>query len=59
MWRVLNGAGSSMMACPEAIMNQERDYFTALESAERFEIQGTVLRIYCKGSDKPLRFVKR
>lgn len=55
----LSRLGSTMMACPEATMNQERDYLAALESAERFELQGSVLRIYCKGSDKPLRFVKK
>ena len=51
--------GSTMMACPEPIMNQEREYFKALESAERFEVQGSVLKIYCKGSEKPLRFTKQ
>jgi putative lipoprotein len=51
--------GSTMMACPEPIMNQEREYFKALESAERFEVQGSVLKIYCKGSDRPLRFSKQ
>jgi heat shock protein HslJ len=51
--------GSTMMACPDAVMNQERDYFKALETAERFEVEGIVLKIYCRGAEKPLRFVKK
>ena len=51
--------GSTMMACPDAIMKQERDYLQALELAERYELKGSVLNIYCKGATKPLRFAQK
>ena len=48
--------GSTMMMCPEEVMNQERDFFRALETAERYEINGDLLYVYCKGADAPLKF---
>jgi heat shock protein HslJ len=50
--------GSTRMACPEAIMNQETKYLQALQSAERFEWKDPYLLIYCKSLEKPLRFTR-
>lgn len=47
---------STMMACAEAVMNQETRYLKALQDAERFAFQGPYLLIYAKGIEKPLRF---
>jgi uncharacterized lipoprotein YbaY len=51
--------GATLMACDEAAMNQEQRYFEALNSAERFTLEGSILQIFYKGSEKPLRFVRR
>lgn len=50
--------GSTRMACPEEIMNQESKYLEALQAAERFEWKDPYLLIYCKGIEKPLRFTR-
>jgi heat shock protein HslJ len=50
--------GSTRMACPEELMNQETKYLGALQSAERFEWKDPYLLIYCKGFEKPLRFTR-
>ena len=39
--------GSTMMACPEEIMDQEMAYLQALQAAESYEISGNELRIDC------------
>ena len=39
--------GSTMMACPEDVMNQEFAYLQALQAAESYEIDGDELRIDC------------
>ena len=52
----LGAMGSTRMACPEAIMNQEAKYLEELQAAERFEWKDPYLLIYCKGTEKPLRF---
>ncbi len=39
--------GSTMMACPEDVMNQEFAYLQALQVAESYEIDGDELRIDC------------
>jgi heat shock protein HslJ len=54
----LGAMGSTRMACPEAIMNQEAKYLEELQAAERFEWKDPYLLIYCKGTDKPLRFTR-
>ena len=46
------------MACAEAVMNQETKYLDALQAAERFKWKEPYLLIYCKGSEKPLRFTR-
>jgi len=50
--------GSTMMACDEALMNQERRYLRALEGAVRYIVQDGVLQI--SGTDRmlPLRFIR-
>lgn len=50
--------GSTRMACVEAVAMQEGKYLKALEAAERFAIDGSILLIYSKGMDKPLRFTR-
>ena len=54
----LGPLGSTRMACPEAVMNQETKYLEALQAAERFEWKDPYLLIYCKGFAKPLRFTR-
>jgi len=39
--------GSTMMACPEPIMEQERGYLEVIEAAESYEIEDSKLRINC------------
>jgi heat shock protein HslJ len=53
----LGPLGSTRMACAEALMDQERRFFQALESAERwsFEEHGLLL-IHSAGGDQPSRF---
>jgi putative lipoprotein len=56
--RVSFGAmGSTKMACPEALMDQETRFFQALQSAERWTIdeQGLLL-IYSRDAAEPSRF---
>jgi heat shock protein HslJ len=48
--------GSTMMACPEPIMDQEQEYFKLLETTETFQIQNGKLTISCSGN-KILVFV--
>ena len=50
--------GSTRMACPEPVMNQESKFLKALEDAERFGVEDTTLSIYAKGLDQPLRFTR-
>lgn len=54
----LGPLGSTRMACPEAVMNQETKYLNALQAAEHYEWKDPYLLIYCKGFDKPLRFTR-
>jgi heat shock protein HslJ len=54
----LSQIGSTRMACAEAVSRQEMIYFKALGSAERYTLDGSVLRIFFKDSDKPLRFIR-
>jgi heat shock protein HslJ len=54
----LGPLGSTRMACPEAVMNQETKYLDALQAAERFEWKAPYLLIYCKGFERPLRFTR-
>lgn len=51
--------GSTRMSCVEAVMMQESRYLKALEGAERFALNGSVLLIYSRGMDKPLRFTRQ
>ncbi len=50
--------GSTRMACPEAVSNQESKYLEALQSAERFTIDGSTLLIHSRGKEEPLRFAR-
>jgi heat shock protein HslJ len=54
----LGPLASTRMACPEAVMNQEMKYLAALQAAERFEWKDPNLLIYCKGFEKPLRYMR-
>lgn len=50
--------GSTKMACPPAVADQEDKFIKALSQAQRFEIRDTMLMISYAGSEKPLRFVR-
>jgi len=50
--------GSTMMACPEPIMEQEQEYFQLLETTETFKINNSRLIITCS-DNKALVFVKK
>jgi heat shock protein HslJ len=50
--------GSTMMACTEPVGAQEAKYFAALRGAERFEVDGTTLRLFSAGLAAPLRFTR-
>lgn len=54
----LTPLGATRMACSEAVMNQETKYVEALHAAERFEWKDPYLLVYCKGYEKPLRFIR-
>ena len=51
------GIAATRKACVEAVMNQEDKYFAALRDAERFEIDGQMLKVYVAGKAEPLRFI--
>jgi len=42
--------GSTMMACPESIMDQEQAYFKLLETTETFKVDNGSLTITCSGN---------
>jgi heat shock protein HslJ len=50
---------ATKMSCGSAADTQERKYLDALQSAERFDFDGTALRIYSRGVEAPLRFLPR
>jgi heat shock protein HslJ len=50
--------GSTMMACPEPIMDQEQEYFKVLETAESFKTQNNELIISCSGNKELVFIVK-
>ncbi len=54
----IGGIGSTRMACPPALMDQESKYLAALGKSQRFQMQGTTLLINFGGGEKPLRFVR-
>jgi heat shock protein HslJ len=51
---------TTMMACPPAVMEQERTYLAALQAAERYEVSGSGpwLYIHGAGATKPLKFIR-
>jgi heat shock protein HslJ len=42
--------GSTMMACPKPVMDQEQQYFSILETAETFQIQNSRFTISSSGN---------
>lgn len=50
--------GSTQMMCPEAVMNQEQEYFKALEKARTIRLEGPYLFIDSDGYEQPLRFTR-
>ena len=54
----LGALGSTKMACPEPIMEQEKRYLEALGNATRFAVEGKTLSIWTKGTEKPLTFTR-
>lgn len=55
----LGPTGSTRMACAEEVGVQEGKYLQALETAERYTLDGSTLLIYSKGMEKPLRFTRK
>jgi heat shock protein HslJ len=53
-----SGIGSTRMACAEPLAAQEAKYLKALESAERFAIEGDGLVIHSSDLAEPLRFAR-
>jgi putative lipoprotein len=53
-----SGIGSTRMACAEPLASQESKYLKALESAERFAIEGDELVIHSSVLPQPLRFTR-
>lgn len=49
---------STQMMCPEAVMNQERNFFQALEKAYNLRLEGPYLLIDVEGYDAPLKFTR-
>jgi heat shock protein HslJ len=50
--------GATMMACADPVGAQETKYFAALRGAQRFEVDGTTLRLFSAGLAAPLRFTR-
>lgn len=42
--------GSTMMACDEELMEQEQLYLTALQAAESYQVEGSLLLVFYSGS---------
>ena len=47
---------STMMACPEAIMEQESAYLAALEAAATYQFDGDILTLYDQDGEAILEF---
>lgn len=50
--------GSTMMACPPPMMEQEKRYLEALGEAKRFEVNNGTLLIFGPGADPIIRFTQ-
>jgi heat shock protein HslJ len=50
--------GSTRMACPPAVMDQEHRFLDALQKATRLERNGAFLLIHSAGLDEPLKFTR-
>jgi putative lipoprotein len=48
---------TTRMACAEVVAMQEVSYIRALQGVERYSVQRTVLLIYVRGMERPLRFI--
>jgi len=55
--KIIPPVGSTRMACPESVMEQERKYLEVLEVSESYEIDGDKLRIY--SDTQVLIFIKK
>ena len=51
--------GSTMMACEEAIMDQEAQYLSALEAANSYTIEGDCLEISYDSAERVLTFIAK
>lgn len=50
--------GSTMMACPPPMMEQEKRYLEALGEAKRFEVKDEMLLVYGTGLDPLIQFTQ-
>jgi heat shock protein HslJ len=51
--------GSTRKICPPLEMNQEDQFFRALEKARKIRMQDSYLVIDCQGNKKSLKFINR
>ena len=54
----INPIGATQMACPKEIMDQELNYFKALQSVSAFKVKEQVLQLFSKNGDRVLNFNK-
>lgn len=50
--------GSTRMACPGAVGEQETRYLADLQKVHHYEVQGSKLLLYVQGQNQPLRFIR-
>ena len=50
--------GSTIMACPPPLMEQEARYLDALGEGKRFEVRDGILLLFSDGPDPIVRFLK-
>lgn len=50
--------GSTRMACPGAVGEQETRFLGDLQKVHHYEVQGTQLLLYVEGQNQPLRLVR-
>lgn len=52
----ISPVGSTQMACPEEILNQEINYFKALQSVSAFKVKSQVLQLFYENGVRVLNF---
>lgn len=55
----LGPIGSTRMMCPADTLQQEEQYFEALQNAKSLKVHNSMLEVACEGYVEPLRFARR